>query len=449
MHVELNDGTQKRTAACPVQQEPMSMTTITIVIDDPNGGDSSLLFPSAWHSDIQFETVGTSTASLSWVRYFDGVADNTVLYEASFGGNTFESSTLPDVRGNVSGATLTRSVDGGTAVQIMHATFSLDGLWQTFGGVYIPSWASLTVDALANRVTERTLLTLSFVGNVGNDKLTGSFLSDIFDGGAGADTMIGGLGDDVYNVENHQDKVIEAANQGIDTVNSAVSFSLAGQHIENLTLTTTNPLNATGNSLNNVLTGNAANNIINGKSGSDTMRGLGGNDRYYVDNVNDAVVELIDEGTDHVVSSVTFKLTGQYIEWLTLTGSANINGTGNSLNNTITSNSGSNVIRGYTGNDRFVFNSAADTGKGATRDVILDFEDFGDNDTIDLSGFAGTLVFSNASSLSGALNEVIARQSGNDVLIQINTVVGGGAEAEILLANTLRSQITASDFDLV
>jgi hypothetical protein len=35
------------------------------------------------------------------------------------------------------------------------------------------------------------------------------------------------------------------------------------------------------------------------------------------------------------------------------------------------------------------------------------------------------------------------------VLIQINTAAGGGAEAEILLANTLRSQITASDFDLV
>ncbi|MBK7005378.1 MAG: hypothetical protein IPH37_09645 [Burkholderiales bacterium] len=53
------------------------------------------------------------------------------------------------------------------------------------------------------------------------------------------------------------DVVTENLNEGIDLVKSSVSLTLAA-NVENLTLTGSSAINATGNSLANVLTGNSA-----------------------------------------------------------------------------------------------------------------------------------------------------------------------------------------------
>ena len=63
---------------------------------------------------------------------------------------------------------------------------------------------------------------------------------------------------------------------------SSVSYAL-GADVENLTLTGTGSINATGNTLANTLTGNAGNNILDGGAGNDTMIGGAGNDTYVVD----------------------------------------------------------------------------------------------------------------------------------------------------------------------
>ena len=68
------------------------------------------------------------------------------------------------------------------------------------------------------------------------------------------------------------------------------------------------------------------------------MAGGAGNDIYVVDNVADVVTEAASAGTDRIDSSVTFTL-GANVENLTLTGTAAINGTGNTLNNVLTGNS--------------------------------------------------------------------------------------------------------------
>ena len=59
-----------------------------------------------------------------------------------------------------------------------------------------------------------------------------------------------------------------------------------------------------------------------------------GNDTYVVDNTGDVVTENADEGIDTVQATVTYTLAAN-VENLTLTGSGNINGTGNTLNNMI------------------------------------------------------------------------------------------------------------------
>ena len=114
-------------------------------------------------------------------------------------------------------------------------------------------------------------------GNSANNSLSGGAGNDTIDGGAGNDTMVGGAGNDTYVVNVATDVVTEAANEGTDTIQSAVTLTL-GNNVENLTLTGTTAINGTGNTLNNVLTGNGAANTLAGAAGNDTYVGGAGND---------------------------------------------------------------------------------------------------------------------------------------------------------------------------
>ncbi|HJU05429.1 MAG TPA: calcium-binding protein, partial [Nitrospiraceae bacterium] len=116
-------------------------------------------------------------------------------------------------------------------------------------------------------------------GGAGADTLMGGDGADTLDGAAGEDTLMGGAGNDTYLVDDVEDTVIEQANEGTDTVKSAVSYVL-GANVENLILTGTGAINATGNAQNNVLTGNSAANVLAGGKGNDTLKGDGGNDTY-------------------------------------------------------------------------------------------------------------------------------------------------------------------------
>ncbi|MDZ4142417.1 MAG: putative Ig domain-containing protein, partial [Methylotenera sp.] len=114
-------------------------------------------------------------------------------------------------------------------------------------------------------------------GGDGNDSLDGGAGNDILDGGAGVDNMTGGMGDDIYQVDNIGDSVIELASQGVDRIESFVSYSLSSE-VENLTLTGTASVNGAGNELDNIIIGNDAANILDGGTGDDTLIGGDGND---------------------------------------------------------------------------------------------------------------------------------------------------------------------------
>ena len=238
-------------------------------------------------------------------------------------------------------------------------------------------------------------------GTAGRDLIEGFEGNDVLNGRAGADEMVGGAGNDTYYVDDAGDSVAELADEGTDRVISTVTYTL-GDNVENLTLSGTVAIGGTGNALNNTLVGNAASNtldgqggddrltggasddiliggegndVLNGSGGADTMVGGLGNDTYYIDEAGEAVTEQADEGTDRVISAISYTL-GENLENLTLSGTEAINGTGNALNNTLVGNAASNTLDGLAGDDRL-------TG-GASDDVLLGGEG---NDV--LNGSAG------------------------------------------------------------
>jgi Ca2+-binding RTX toxin-like protein len=212
----------------------------------------------------------------------------------------------------------------------------------------------------------------TIVGGAGNDSINSFAGNDSIDGGAGNDTIVGGDGNDSYIVDSIGDVVNETSTltTEIDNVQSSVTYGL-GANLENLTLTGTSRINGTGNSLNNTITGNSAANGISGGAGDDTMTGGAGNDVYIVDSVGDVISEtsVLTTEIDTVWSGVSYTL-GANVERLTLIGTSAINGTGNSLNNTVTGNSANNTLFGGIGNDILIGASGNDSltgGDGSDR----------------------------------------------------------------------------------
>lgn len=115
-------------------------------------------------------------------------------------------------------------------------------------------------------------------GNVLDNHIIAGAGNDLLDGKAGADTMEGGAGDDLYYVDNVGDGIVELTGGGTDSVIATVSYVLSN-NVENLTLKSGKlALDATGNASDNVLIGNSNANVVSGVDGNDTLYGGKGND---------------------------------------------------------------------------------------------------------------------------------------------------------------------------
>ncbi|MCG7394558.1 calcium-binding protein [Microvirga sp. ACRRW] len=263
------------------------------------------------------------------------------------------------------------------------------------------------------------------VGNEGNNILDGGRGDDVLWGMPGVDTLKGGEGNDTYHLDEDYlgDIIVEEANQGSDTIIASITFSLQTLvNVENITLLGTDTINATGNAAVNRLQGNEARNILNGLSGADVMEGRRGDDVYIVDNMDDIVIEHDGEGSDEVLSSVSFTLR-THVEKLVLTGNDHIAGTGNHLDNVILGNGGNNTLiggagadtlNGGNGNDTYYVDNVADVVLDTSgKDAIFSSINFTLSDAMEnlsADGSASLSLTGNASS-----NEIVGNR-GNDTL---------------------------------
>jgi Ca2+-binding RTX toxin-like protein len=315
------------------------------------------------------------------------------------------------------------------------------------GGIdAVQSSVSFQLQSEFEKLTLTGNAAINGTGNALANTITGNSAANVLGGGAGADTLTGGSGNDTYVVDNAGDIAREVAGGGVDLVRSSVSFTLQAE-LENLTLTGSSAINATGNSLANILTGNAADNVLGGGAGADTMTGGAGNDTYVVDNAGDKVVEAASGGTDLVRSSVSFQLLAD-MENLTLTGAAAINGTGNALANVITGNSAANVLGGGDGADTLTGGGGDDTYVVDNLDDRVVEEAGGGVDTIrsaitiTLSTDVENLALTGTAALNGSGNywdNVITGNSGNNRLdgrAGADTMAGGAGDDVYIVDDT-------------
>ena len=356
---------------------------------------------------------------------------------------------------SLNGSTGNDTLDGGAGIDTLAGGLGNDTYQVDSTTDIITELANQGTDTIQSSVTfslanlasvENLTLTgsdhLSATGNTANNILTGNSGSNILNGGVGVDTLIGGLGDDIYQVDSTTDIITELANQGIDTLQASVTFSLAAlPNIENLTLTGSSAISGIGNSLNNTLTGNSANNTLNGGAGIDTLIGGLGNDIYQVDSTTDAIAELANQGTDTIQSSATYSLANlASVENLTLTGSGHLSATGNTTNNILTGNSGSNILNGGSGIDTLIGGLGDDIYQvDSTTDTITELANQG-TDTIQSSvtyslvalAQVENLILSGSSAINGtgntANNTIIGNNANNTVIGKAgkDTLTGGG-----------------------
>ncbi|MFM7028541.1 MAG: calcium-binding protein [Chakrabartia sp.] len=291
---------------------------------------------------------------------------------------------------------------------------------------------------IANTLTG-TAADEALLGLGGNDTLTGNAGNDYLDGGLGADKMAGGAGNDTYVVDISTDTVTEGTSAGTDTVRTTLASYTLGANIENLVFTGAGNFTGTGNTLANMLQGGAGNDTLNGGTGADVFYGGAGDDIYIVDNLADFVSETANAGTDQIQSSISWTL-GDYIENLTLTGTAKIDGTGNADANVLTGNSAVNILNGLGGADLLDGKAGTDIldgGDGSDIYLVLtatdhgaaEFKDSGALSDVDEVRFATT---------TAATLTLYAADTGIE-----RVVIGTGTAAAAVTTGTVAANINA------
>lgn len=382
-------------------------------------------------SDTVMDTGGTDTVQANFSYVLADEIENLILAPGNLAingtGNSGNNSLTGNAAANVlDGGAGADAMAGGAGNDVYHVDDADDVVTEDVAkGI---DWVHASVDytlASAANVEHSTLvgLALSGTGNLlanrltGNDEaniLTGDAGNDTLDGGVGSDTLDGGTGSDVYVVDDEADVVVDVNDAGKDTVQASVSYTL-GDFVENLTLTGSADIDATGNGLVNTLTGNSSANRLDGGAGADVMNGGLGDDTYVVDDVKDKVVEASATGGDDTIETSISWVAAANIENLVLTGEDHINATGNKSDNMLLGNSGDNVLKGDAGADFMAGGAGDDTYEIDGSDTI--FEEAGEGTDTVMANFSYKLddEFENLVLTSKTADNAVGNGEGNEL----------------------------------
>ena len=286
---------------------------------------------------------------------------------------------------------------------------------------------------------------INATGNALANTITGNSGANTIDGASGDDTLIGAAGNDTLVWNGLSDSSLDGGDND-DWVASDFDVVLANSsfiNIENILLTGTENIKATGTDGNNTITGNSGNNTLDGNGGIDTLIGGAGNDFYTVDSPEDLVIESISGdagGVDNVSSSVTFTL-GTNVENLDFTGGLNINGIGNDQANIINGNSGDNSLVGNDGRDNLYGRNGNDILDGGASEDELS----GGAGNDSLFGGDGSDILAGTDSTAKGANEVdtLTGGSGADLF-----VLGDGANTYYSTAASAGDYALITDFSV-
>ena len=274
----------------------------------------------------------------------------------------------------------------------------------------------------------------NLTGSAFNDRLIGDANANVFDGGAGNDT--------VTYVSTTIGVTASLANPSVNTGAAAGDRYISIENLE-------------GTLLADVLTGDANDNMLFGRGGGDTLNGGDGNDTLFAsDTPTFGTFEFLNGGTG--VDTADYKFADAAVTAvLGTTASDGTNGSatfgfttdiynsienlsGSSFADTLTGNHANNVINGRAGDDTM---SGGDGGvntfvfhRGDGRDTILDFGLFSSFDAFEIHDG----IFATATDALRA-----STQTGNDVTINL------GSGQQITLKNTSLSNLSEFNFNIV
>jgi Ca2+-binding RTX toxin-like protein len=393
--------------------------------DNLVGGDGNDLLDGKEGNDTLIGNAGND-------NLIGGTGNDTL--DGGTGNDTLDGGTGNDTYIVDSAAdTVVENASSGTDTVMAAVDFSIAFLANVENLVLVNNAIAATANSLSNKIT----------GNAQDNILSGNAGNDSLDGGAGNDTLIGGVGNDTYTVDSIGDMIVENSNEGTDTVNAAVDYSLAAAaNVEKLVLVD-NAVFGTGNSLNNYLYGNDLNNILDGGAGNDYLYGEAGNDTLYGGDGNEYLYgDIGDDYLDGAAGSDRLNgeagndsLNGGDSNDYLYGGDGNDTLDGGAGNDSLYGQAGNDILNGGDGNDYFDPGTGVDNVVGglgsddlslnlssATGDIVVNYTNLN----------AGTV--SNGTTFSEIESIILTTGSGNDTInlsaaVDSNIHSGSGQDA--------------------
>ena len=414
---------------------------------DGGGGSNTLLLRAV--TTVNLGNVDQTTGDATSVSNFQNVDASglsaSVSITGSSGANTIISGSGNDVIDGAGGADIIAAGAGNDTVSYYGAEVSIDGgagtntlVLRTTANVNLASTDQTVGDTTGvtnfqNVDASALSVAVSITGSAGANTIIGGSGNDTIDGGGGADQINSGAGNDTVTYRGTEssidggtgnDTLILVATGGTTAVNFAVATNVDQTTGDSVNVTNFEHLDASALSAGLAVIASGIGNVITTGSGNDTIDGGGGADVINAGGGNDAVAYYgsetsIDGGSGINTLSLRTATTVTLASVDQTTGDAtvvsnfqNVDASALASGVSITGSAGANVIVGGSGNDTIDGGGGSDTISGGGGDDAILYR--GSEVAIDGGTGTDTLIVAAGSSLT-AVNFSVAGGSDQTV----------------------------------